>query len=81
MIMEYLAILGYSCGCSMEANYGFVKPIHFHANDSEEFNSRVLKLQSRKPRAADGFQCRRNSPIEVLVFDEDLKLVLKWKRE
>ncbi|MBS3078854.1 hypothetical protein J4218_01920 [Candidatus Pacearchaeota archaeon] len=78
--MKYLAILGYDCGCNIEAGYGFIKPIRFHADNETELNNKAELLKQRKSRASDGFQCRRNIPIEVLVFDEEQNLVLKFNR-
>ncbi len=77
--MRYLAILGYDCGCSNEANYTGVETVRFHAENRRALEKRVEKLKTRKAR--ETHQCVWNCPIEILVLNPDFNLVTKLKRD
>jgi hypothetical protein len=77
--MKYLAILSYDCGCKVEPGPGFLKTIKFYARE-EVLNKRLEDFRKRLPKKGEGSQCIPDSPVEVLIIDEEFKKVKSWRR-
>jgi hypothetical protein len=78
--MKYLAVLGYDCGCSIDADYGFMIPVKIDVGEGG-LELELKKLQKRAATEEEGYTCHPTSPREIIIFNERFETVSQWRRD